>query len=179
MKKLLILLSVLLAASGAFAQSELEAQRAAMGKLSWMAGYWVGNSASQDREGEKRSLSQEWIRSAADGLAVMVQGKHNRQLPDGSRGDVVLDTAGMITYDAAAAKYRFVTQLQDGKGGIFDMAMQGDVLSWRIPINNAHIRYDITRTAKGEWSELGYFCRDGAPCVPFFKMLLERKGDAP
>ena len=91
----------------------------------------------------------------------------------------MLDTAGMMTYDATAKKYRFVTQLQDGRGGIHDAEMVGNTLSWRIPLNNAHVRYDITRTERGEWSELGYFCRDGAACIPFFKMLLERKGDAP
>ena len=179
MKTILIWCLGLALSLGAAAQGEADAQRAAMEKLAWMAGTWEGASATQDREGEKRSISNEWIRRAAGGLAVMIQGRHYRMLPDGARGDVVLDTAGMITYDAAAGKYRFLTQLQDGKGGTFDMEMQGDALSWRIPITGAHIRYDITRTERGQWSELGYYCRDGAPCVPFFKMLLERRGEAP
>ena len=178
MKKLLISCLGLLAVFGAAAQGEEQAQRAAMDKLAWMAGTWEGASVTQDREGEKRSISNEWIRRAAGGMAVMIQGRHYRQLPEGARGDVVLDTAGMITYDPGAGKYRFMTQLQDGKGGAFDMVMQGETLSWRIPITSAHIRYDITRTERGQWSELGYFCRDGVPCVPFFKMLLDRKGDA-
>ena len=183
MKKLIALLIGLAACAGATAQpqaqAELEAQRAAMAKLAWMAGVWEGESAIQDREGEKRSLSQEWIRMAGGGLAVMIQGRHFRRLPDGARGEVVLDTAGMMTYDPAAKKYRFVTQLQDGKGGIHEAVMQGETLSWKIDLTNAHVRYDIIRTAGGEWSELGYFCRDGAACIPFFKMLLKRKGDAP
>jgi hypothetical protein len=179
MKKLVILLAGIAIAFGALAQSELEAQRAAMEKLAWMAGAWEGISTSRERDGEKQSVSYEWIRRAGGGLAIMIQGRHYRRLPDGARGDVVLDTAGMMTYDPATSKYRFVTQLQDGKGGTHEAVMQGDTLSWKIALSNAHIRYDITRSAKGEWSELGYFCRDGAACVPFFKMLLERKGDAP
>jgi len=91
----------------------------------------------------------------------------------------VLDTAGMFTYDPATAKYRFNTQLQDGKGGMQEATMTGDTLSWRIPIPGAHIRYDITKNEKAQWSELGYFCRDGAACVQFFRMTLDRKGDAP
>jgi hypothetical protein len=35
------------------------------------------------------------------------------------------------------------------------MTILGDVLSWQIPITNAHIRYDITRTERGQWSEAG------------------------
>jgi hypothetical protein len=73
---------------------------------------------------------------------------------------------------------RFVTQLGDGKGGTFDAVMNGEALSWRIPLPNAHVRYDITRTERGQWSEIGHFRRDGAPCVPFLRMLLDRKGDA-
>ncbi|HSH91461.1 MAG TPA: hypothetical protein VK996_15855 [Ramlibacter sp.] len=179
MRKLFAFLVGLAACTGASAQSGLEAQRAAMARLAWMAGAWEGTSTIQERDGEKSSLSHEWIRLAGGGLAVMIQGRHYRKLPDGGRGEVVLDTAGMMTYDPAAKKYRFITQLQDGRGGIHDAVMQGDTLSWRIDLNNAHVRYDITRSARGEWSELGYFCRDGAACVPFFKMLLERKGDAP
>src|SRR6478609_3918761 len=85
MKKWIVLLTGLLAAFGAAAQAELDAQRAAMDKLAWMAGVWEGQASMQDREGEKRSFSQETIRRAAGGLAILIQGRHYRHQPDGSR----------------------------------------------------------------------------------------------
>ena len=174
-----LLLVVVGAQAQAPAEPDVAAQRAAMARLAWMAGVWEGQSVTREREGEKRSVSYEWIRSAAGGLAIMVQGRHYRQLPDGGRGEVVLDTAGMFTYDAAASKYLFVTQLQNGRGGTMEAVMQGETLSWRIPLAGAHVRYDITRSDKGQWNEKGHFCRDGAPCQPFFEMVLDRRGDAP
>ena len=35
---------------------------------------------------------------------------------------------------------------------------------------------DIARNDKGQWHEVGYSCSDGAPCVEFLRMTLERKG---
>jgi hypothetical protein len=178
---LAIVLSLAAVMAGAQQPPEptLEAQRAAMDKLAWMAGAWEGSAATQARDGERRSISQESIRRAAGGLAILLQGHHWRQLPDGSRGDVVLDTAGMITFDGAKGHYRFATQLQDGKAGDFDAEMTGQTLSWRIPLQGAHIRYDISRNERGQWSELGFYCRDGVECAPFFRMTLDRRGDAP
>jgi hypothetical protein len=168
-----------LTAGAAFGQADpLAAQRSAMEKLAWMPGAWEGQSVTRTPEGEKRSVSSEAIRSAAGGLAIMIQGRHWRQLEGGGRGDVVLDTAGMLTFDAASGKYKFATQLQDGKAGTFDAELKGDVFSWGFPVRGGAIRYDITRE-NSQWNERGFFCREGAPCVPFFQMTLDRKGDAP
>ncbi|MEO5671990.1 MAG: hypothetical protein ABIR26_14970 [Ramlibacter sp.] len=179
MKTWTLALAPLVLAVTAHAQSPGDAQRAAMDKIGWLAGNWEGNAVTQTREGESRSVSTEVVRRAAGGTAILIQGKHFRVLPDGGRGDVVHDTAGMITFDVQAGKYRFSTQLADGKSGVFDGAMEGNTFNWRLPLPGAHVRYDIVRNERGQWAELGFYCREGAPCAPIFRMTLDRKGDAP
>jgi hypothetical protein len=178
-KKILALTAALVLAAGALAETDPAAQRAAMGKLAWLAGQWEGTAATRGREGEARSASTETVRLAAGGTALLIQGRHYRLLPDGGRGDVVHDTAAMLTFDPESGKYRFTTQLQTGQGGVFDGTVEGATFSWRLPLPGGYARYDIARNDKGQWSELGFFCREGAQFVPIFRMALERKGDAP
>ena len=179
MKKTFTFIAALLAVTGSLAQADPAAQRAAMEKISWLAGQWDGSSTSRGREGETRSASTESVRLAAGGTALLIQGRHYRLLPDGGRGEVVHDTAGLINFDPASGKYRFTTQLQNGQGGVFDGTMQGNTFSWRLPLPQAHVRYDIARNERGQWSEAGFYCRDGAECQQIFSMTLDRKGDAP
>ena len=180
MKKALVVLLAAVAASAGAAETtpEAAAQKAAMDKLAWLAGQWEGTAATRGRDGEAQSISSETVRSAAGGTALLVQGRHYRLLPGGGRGDIVHDTAAMLTFDPAAGKYRFATQLQTGQGGVFEGTVEGATFSWRLPLPGGHARYDITRNDKGQWSELGFYCRDGADCVPIFRMTLDRKGDA-
>jgi len=179
MKKTLCTLASLIVAGSALAQADAAAQRAAMDKLAWLAGQWEGSATTQGREGEQRALSSDTVRRAAGCTALLVQGRHHRMQQDGTRGETVHDTAGLLSFDPASGKYRFTTQLQDGRGGVFDGTVQGDTFSWRLPLPDGHIRYDIARNERGQWSELGFFCRNGAECRPFFRMTLDRKGDAP
>ena len=179
MKNTLVMLAALLAVGGAWAQPDPAAQRAGMEKISWLAGQWEGSSTSRGREGETRSASTESVRVAAGGTALLIQGRHYRLLPDGGRGEIVHDTAGLINFDPASGKYRFTTQLQSGQGGVFEGTVQGSTFSWRLPLAQAHVRYDIARNERGQWSEAGFYCRDGAECQQIFSMTLDRKGDAP
>ena len=180
MRALLISIALACAAAGAMAQQpDGAAQRAAMDRISWMAGQWEGSAATMTREGESKSQSTEAVRRAAGGTALLIQGRHWKVLPDGGRGDIVHDTAGLIAYDPPSGKYKFTTQLQDGRAGVFDGVMQGDTFSWKLPLPGAHVRYDISRNEKGQWHELGFYCRDGAECASIFRMTLDRKGDAP
>ena len=179
MKIPVLLLLVSMLPGIAAAQSPGDAQRAAMDKIAWLAGQWEGTATTQERDGEKRSHSVESVRRAAGGTALLIQGRHHRMLADGGRGEIVHDTAALLTFDQATGKYRFATQLQDGRSGTFDATVEGDTFSWKLPLPNAHVRYDIRRNAAGQWSEDGFFCRDGAECRPIFKMTLDRKGDAP
>jgi hypothetical protein len=178
MKQTVLALAAVLA-TGAFAQSPGDAQRAAMDRIAWLAGHWEGSAVTQGRDGESRAHSTEWVRRAAGGTALLIQGRHHRWLPDGGRGDIVHDTAALLTFDPASGKYRFATQLQDGRSGTYEGMVEGDTFSWKLPLPGAHVRYDIRRNAAGQWSEDGHFCRDGAACLPIFKMTLERKGEAP
>lgn len=177
---LVIATAVAAASGGAAAQSDAAAQqRAAMDKIAWMAGQWEGSSSTFTREGEMRAVSSESVQLGAGGTALLVRGRHWRQQADGTRGAVVHDAAGLIRWDAASGSYKFTTQLADGRGGVYDGVVDGGTFTWRLPLPQGYVRYDIARNDKGQWSEQGFFCAQGAECRPIFRMTLDRKGDAP
>jgi hypothetical protein len=157
-------------------------QRAAIERIAWMAGVWEGTSTfDRGREGVSETLSWERVRSAAGGTALLVEGRHDKRLPDGSRGARTHDTAGLITFDPQTGKYRFTAQLADGTHGSHEGEMQGDVFVWRTetPYGTARFRISLE---KDRWTERGEFCpksdRQDPPCRPFFSMSLGRVADA-
>jgi hypothetical protein len=173
---------MLAAAGSAGAQTppEAAAQRDAIAKLAWMAGRWEGTSTSLVREGQVRATSSEWMKIAAGGTALVILGVHHRVMPDGSRGEVTHDAAGMITWDNAKQKYRFTAHIDKGRHGDFEGVMDGDTFVWSIPIPQGSIRYRIRRNEAGQYTEKGELCPNSqSVCAPtVFEMLLDRKGDA-
>ena len=88
------------------AEPDAPAQVAALDRIAWLAGRWEGSATTQVRDGEARSISSETVRRAAGGTALLIQGRHWRVTTYGARGDVVHDTAGLVTYDPASGKYQ-------------------------------------------------------------------------
>ena len=170
--------------------ADVQAQRDAMARLAWMAGEWRGESTMQRGPTASRTLSWERVTAAAGGLALLVQGRHH--LPDaaGRPGELVHDAAGMISYDPATGRYRFVTQLATGRSGSFEARVEDGRFVWFIPAGPATIRYEIARDGDRGWNEQGVHCPAGASagapagagaaggvdaCQRFFTMQLERQ----
>jgi hypothetical protein len=154
----------------------LQAQRDAMARLAWLAGEWRGEATMQRGPQAMRSLSWEQVTPAADGLALLVRGRHHKPDADGKPGDVVHDAAGMITFDPASGRYRFVTQLATGQQGSFDATVEGGRFKWFLPAGPATVRYEIFSNPAQQWMEEGYYCpTPGAECARFFSMQLVRQ----
>jgi hypothetical protein len=173
-----LLLSI--ATLGAQAQPRPEAaptaQIDAMKKLAWLEGTWEGSASFMTAAGASPAKSWERVALAAGGTALLIQGRHFGVGADGQAGPMLHDAAGLISFDERAARYRVVTQTREGRGGSFEGRVENGVFSWFIPRPGGHVRYDIARNDKGQWHEVGYSCSDGAPCVEFLRMTLERKG---
>jgi hypothetical protein len=155
------------------------AQVAAIDKISWLTGEWEG-AATFDRgpQGKSEVISWERVTRVAGGTALMVLGKHYQRNADGSRGELVHDAAGLISFDDRSGKYRFQSQLGNGQSGSFEAEMMGNVFVWRIDTPRGPIRYRITRDEAGRWTERGEMCPAGdkpdAACREFFAMTLIR-----
>lgn len=126
-----------LCAGSALAQETDKQQAAAMAPLAWMAGEWRGEANMRRPEGDLRSLSWERVTVAAGGTALLVQGQHRRPNADGSPGDLVHDTAGLLHFQPGTGKYRFVTQLANGRSGDFEARVDGQKLIWFMTAGGA------------------------------------------
>jgi hypothetical protein len=113
-----------------------------------------------------RTASWERVTAAAGGLALLVQGLHHLINSDGRPGDLVHDAAGMITFDPATGRYRFVTHLANGQAGVFDGTFEDDRFRWFIPAGPATIRYEIARDGDRGWDEQGFYCPPGSGTSP-------------
>jgi len=174
-RQFLTLLFSSLLASPALAEDVDKQQVAAMAPLAWMAGEWRGEASMKAPTGEQNSLSWERVTLAAGGTALLIQGRHNRRNADGSAGELVHDTAGLLHFQPATGKYRFVTQLANGRSGDFEARVDGQKLVWFLPAGQGQqIRYEIQPNPAGQWTEDGFFCR-GEACQPFFKMTLSKQ----
>jgi len=172
---LLLVLGLLPPAQAQHIRKPPAAQLAAIESLAWLVGEWEGTGSFQLPQGKVEMHSWELGQRAAGGTALVLQGRHDMRLADGRRGERVHDAVALITYDEAAQRYKVVTHTQAGHGGSFEGRLEQGVFSWTIPGEKGHTRYDISRTDKDEWLEVGYRCTGTDPCREFFRMQLQRK----
>lgn len=166
----------LTAAAWAQVRKPPPAQVAAIEQLAWLVGEWEGAGSFHLPQGRADMHSWELGQRAAGGTALVLQGRHDMRLPDGGRGERVHDAVAMITFDEKTQRYKLATHTQAGHGGNFEGKFDKGVFSWTIPGDKGHTRYDISRTDKDEWLEVGYRCTAGSdPCQEFFRMQLQRK----
>lgn len=169
-----------LCSAAALAQPRSEpptAQIEAIKKIAWLEGVWEGSASFVTPTGSAPAKSWERVALAAGGTALLIQGRHFGVGADGQAGALMHDAAGLVSFDERSGRYRIVTQTKEGRGGSFEGKVENGVFSWFIPRPGGHVRYDIQRNDKGQWSELGFNCNDGAPtCTEFLRMTLDRKG---
>src|SRR5258706_12947683 len=130
---------------------DLEAQRAAMKKLSFLIGKWAGDARVLRGPGEPVLLIQtEEAQYKLDGLIVLIEGVGRTK----ADGQLALQALGIVSYDDASRTYRMrafndgrfleteVKLVDDGKGITWDFA------SGQIKTSSV-----IRITGKGAWTE--------------------------
>jgi hypothetical protein len=161
-------------------------QREAMKKLSFLAGQWKGESWMEFVPGQRNaSLGTETVQSKLDGLLLIIDGIHRRKLGEKEAGDIVHQAFTVISYDDRAKRYRFQAYTDRGNYTEAEAKVSDGKLVWGFQIPRfGEVRYTITVTEKGQWSEIGEVSSDGKQWRKFFGMTLERvkgegKGDVP
>jgi hypothetical protein len=173
---------VFLSSATGFSQDPkaLSVQREAMKKLSFLAGQWKGESWMEFVPGQRNaSLGTETVQSKLGGLLLIIEGVHRRKLGEKEAGDVVHHAFTVVSYDEKAKRYRFQAYTDRGNYTEAEAKVSDGKLVWgfRIP-RFGEVRYTITVTEKGQWSEIGEVSSDGKQWRKFFGMTLERvKGE--
>lgn len=174
------LLAVLAAASlciatGAAAQThdpDAAERQAAMGRLAFMHGEWVGPAHGANMDGTPYTVTQtERIGPLLGGDILLVEG-HGYN-PDGTTG---FNAMAVISYDTRGDRYLF-RSYAGGSQGDFDFRLTDNGYVWEVPAGPGVMRYtaDVTATT---YHEVGDFVMPGQPPRRSFEMTLARRGDS-
>jgi hypothetical protein len=129
----------------------LDTQRAAMKKLSFLVGEWSGEAAVLRGPGLFVNLSQiEVAEFKIDGLALMIEGIGRTK----SEGKPALQALGLITFDDAAGTYR-MRAFNDGLWLETEVKLldDGKSLSWGFALGEMRTKSVLRINERGEWTE--------------------------
>ena len=130
---------------------DLEAQRTAMGKLTFLAGKWEGEARVVRGPGEALELNQtEEAHYKLDGLLMLIEGVGRTK----SSGHRALQALGLISYDDAMRTYH-IRAFNDGRFLESEVKLleEGNGLSWGFAIGEIKTS-SVLRINEGEWTEV-------------------------
>lgn len=131
------------------ASNNVDAQRDAMRKLSFLAGRWSGPVTIVRGPGEPLHLTQtEDVAYKLDGLVLLIEGKSTS-----ADGKVLFSALATIAYDDASHTYRF-RAYHDGHYLDTELSAPAEGFSWGFTAGPAQIVNTMHLTSKGEWGEV-------------------------
>jgi hypothetical protein len=131
---------------------DLDSQREALRKLSFLAGEWVGRASIQRGPGAPTELIQtENVQYKLDGLVLMIEGVGRAN----SGGQPVLQALGLISYD----DQRMVYQIRAFNDGRFletevKLSEDGTSMAWGFTLGDVRTQSVLRMSENGEWTEL-------------------------
>jgi hypothetical protein len=131
---------------------DIESQRAAMKKLSFLMGKWSGEARVLRRSGEELELIQtEEAQYKLDGLILMIEGIGRSK----SDGKVALQALGIVSYDDDAGAYR-MRAYNDGRymETELKLAENGKGITWGFVLGEIKTSSVLRINEKGEWTEV-------------------------
>ena len=151
---------------------DIQAQRAAMEKLKFLVGEWVGEvRVSQERGRSSELLQTEEAQYKSDGLVLVVEGAGS----DKYSGEVISRSLGVISYDDDKKSYRF-RSWNDGRyvETELKLAETGRGLTWEYRVTeDIRIRHFMRMDPRGEWIQSGEVIHTGASPRKFLDVLLK------
>lgn len=124
-------------------------QRAAMDKLSFLAGHWSGPVAVVRGPGEALHLTQtEDVNYKLDGLVLLIEGKSTN--PGGA---TLFSALATVAYDDVSHAYR----IRAYSGGHYldtKLSVTAKGFAWSFVAGQAHIVNTMHLTTNGEWDEV-------------------------
>jgi hypothetical protein len=131
---------------------DLEAQRAAMKKLSFQVGRWAGEAHLLRGPGEPVVLIQtEKAEYKLNGLILVVEGVGRRK----TDGKLALQAFGMVSYDDERGTYR-MRAFNDGRFLETEIKLMenGKGITWGFDLGPIRTSSVMRITKEGDWTEL-------------------------
>jgi len=131
---------------------DLNAQRAAMGKLAFLVGKWKGEARLLRGPGEWVELDQsEEAQYKLDGLILVIEGVGRTK----SDGHSVLQALGVISFDDQTATYR-MRAFNDGRFLESEVTLldRDKAISWGFAVGQVTTKSVLRINESGEWTEL-------------------------
>jgi len=148
-----------------------EAQRAAMKKLSFLAGKWSGKATAQMGPGKPIDLIQsEDIEYRLDGLVMVIEGKGR----DPESGKVRFNALATISYDDAKGTYE-IRAYNDGRKIDTALETDGAGFVWGFAVGQMNMRHVMRVNEKGEWSETSTVKLPNGQEYTTVRMLLQKQ----
>jgi len=152
---------------------DMEVQRAAMKKLGFLAGKWVGEAHLLRGPGEPLVLVQtEEAQFKLNGLILEIEGI-GRTKPDNKP---VLQALGIISFDDETRAYH-MRAFNDGRFLETDVKLDenGKGLTWGFALGPIRTSSVLRINEKGEWTELAEITIDSQPARKLVELTVKRQ----
>lgn len=154
-------------------QPDLEKQRAAMKKLSFLIGSWSGEAHVQRSANAPTTLAQtEEVRFKLDGLVLVIEG-NGLTLTDNAP---VLQALGIISYDDVTDVYR-IRAWNDGRFLESDVQLleDGKSLRWGFGVGQIRSNSLLQIDKDGQWTERAELIIGSEPPRKLMDLTVRRK----
>jgi len=151
---------------------DLNAQRAAMKELEFLAGKWNGEARLLRGPGEWVDLHQsEEAQYKLDGLILVIEGVGRTK----SDGHSVLQAFGVISFDDETATYR-IRAFNDGRFLESEVKLldQDKGISWGFALGQITTKSVLRINESGEWTELTEIKIGSEPPKKLFELTVRR-----
>ncbi|HKW17487.1 MAG TPA: hypothetical protein VJO35_08275 [Terriglobales bacterium] len=151
-------------------QPNVDAQRDAMRRLSFLVGHWSGPVTISRGPANLLHLTQtEDVAYKLDGLVLLIEGKST-----GPDGKIEFSAFATVAYDDASHAYRF-RAYNDGRYLDTELSVPDRGFAWGFTAGPAHITNTMHLTQKGEWDEVTEVTFGSNPPHHSVEMLLEKQ----
>jgi len=150
----------------------VEAQRAAMKKLEFLAGRWAGEARLYRAPVEPLLVAQtEEARYKLDGLVLVIEGIGRTKADD----KTVLQALGIISYDDEAGVYH-MRAFNDGRFLETDVKLEedGKSLKWGFALGEIKTSSILRINEKGEWTEFAEIMIGAQPARRLMELTVSR-----
>ena len=149
---------------------EVEAERAAMRKLAFLAGNWTGPVTVSMGPGKPLHLTQsENVRYKLGGLVMLIEGKSV-----GGDGEAEFQALATVAYDDSTQTYR-VRAYNNGQYVDAPLTVNSNGFSWGFTAGPAHVMNTMRLTAEGDWQETTEVKLNDRPPMRTVEMQLRRE----
>jgi hypothetical protein len=151
---------------------DLETQRSAMKKLSFLAGTWIGEAHILRAPGQTVQLVQtEDARYKLGGLILVIEGVGKT-----AAGALVLQALGVISYEDDRSVYR-MRAFNDGRFLETEVKLlaEDEGVSWSFAVGEVRTRSVLRINERGEWTELHEITIGSEPTRKLMEVVVRRQ----